>query len=146
MKRLGNLALLLALGLGIWASFAYLGLQLGSLFSEQSLTQMSRYALRFLQPDLSSTHLQAIARGTLETLAMSALGTLLRHSLSRLSRQSPHSAKTGSCACPKERKQLSREEYSCPQARCPTRYTTWHASTCYSRETPASRLYSGGCA
>ncbi|MBP8264701.1 MAG: phosphonate ABC transporter, permease protein PhnE, partial [Pseudomonas sp.] len=77
MKRLGNLALLLALGLGIWASFAYLGLQLGSLFSEQSLTQMSRYAVRFLQPDLSSTHLQAIARGTLETLAMSALGTLL---------------------------------------------------------------------
>lgn len=77
MKRLGNLALLVALGLGIWASFAYLGLQLGSLFSEQSMTQMSRYAVRFLQPDLSSTHLQAIARGTLETLAMSALGTLL---------------------------------------------------------------------
>ena len=42
MKRLGNLALLLALVLGIWASFAYLGLQLGSLFSEQSLTQIHR--------------------------------------------------------------------------------------------------------
>ncbi len=32
---------------------------------------------RFMSPDLSAGHLQAIGKGALETLAMSALGTLL---------------------------------------------------------------------
>lgn len=77
MRRLGNLALLVAVLAAVAASFAYLGLDLGTLASPASLQQMGAYALRFLSPDLSAGHLQAIARGTLETLAMSALGTLL---------------------------------------------------------------------
>ncbi len=77
MRRLGNLMLLTAVLAAIAASFAYLGLDLGALANHANLQQMGAYALRFLSPDLSAEHLQAIGRGTLETLAMSALGTLL---------------------------------------------------------------------
>jgi len=77
MKRLMNYSLLLGLLLAVVSSFAYLQLDLTSLFSSQSLAQMGRYAGNFLQPDFSSKHLQAIGQGALETLAMSALGTLL---------------------------------------------------------------------
>ncbi len=77
MNRLTNLALLLAIVAAVVASFSYLGLDLAALGQADNLGHMADYAARFLQPDLSSTHLQAIARGTLETLAMSALGTLL---------------------------------------------------------------------
>lgn len=77
MKRAGNLLLVLAMITAVIASFMYLGLDLFTLGSHDNLTQMGRYALRFMSPDLSSEHLQAIGKGALETLAMSALGTLL---------------------------------------------------------------------
>lgn len=69
-----NGLILLAVLLAVVASFAYLPLDLGD---THSLGQMGSYAQRFLQPDFSAPHLQAIGRGMLETLAMSALGTLL---------------------------------------------------------------------
>ena len=77
MKRLLDLGLLLAVMAGVIAAFAYLQLDLGGLFSADSLGQMGQYAVRFLQPDLSGAYLHSILRGALETLAMSALGTLL---------------------------------------------------------------------
>lgn len=77
MKRLLDLGLLLAVMAGVIAAFAYLKLDLGGLFSADSLGQMGQYAVRFLQPDLSGAYLHSILRGALETLAMSALGTLL---------------------------------------------------------------------
>ncbi|MBM7059645.1 phosphonate ABC transporter, permease protein PhnE [Pseudomonas sp. UL073] len=77
MKRLVDLLLVLACVAAVLASFAYLAIDLPGVFSHDSLTQMSTYAVRFLHPDLSAEHLQAILRGALETLAMSALGTLL---------------------------------------------------------------------
>lgn len=77
MSRLLNLLLIAGIGAAVIASFAYLGLDLGELGSAASLKQMGVYAQRFLSPDLSSTHLQAILHGSMETLAMSALGTLL---------------------------------------------------------------------
>ncbi|WP_445178098.1 phosphonate ABC transporter, permease protein PhnE [Pseudomonas sp. McL0111] len=77
MNRLLNLLLIAAIGAAVIASFAYLGLDLGELGSAASLKQMGVYAQRFLSPDLSATHLQAILHGSMETLAMSALGTLL---------------------------------------------------------------------
>ena len=77
MRRLANLALGLALVAAVAASFAYLGLDLAALGQVDNLRQMGAYVARFLQPDLSATHLLAIGRGALETLAMSALGTLL---------------------------------------------------------------------
>ena len=77
MNRLTNLALLLAIVAAVIASFGYLGLDLAALGQADNLGHMADYAARFLQPDLSSGHLLAIGRGALETLAMSALGTLL---------------------------------------------------------------------
>ena len=77
MNRLTNLALLLAIVAAVVASFSYLGLDLAALGQADNLGHMADYAARFLQPDLSGGHLLAIGRGALETLAMSALGTLL---------------------------------------------------------------------
>jgi phosphonate transport system permease protein len=77
MNRLLNLLLIAGIGAAVIASFAYLELDLGELGSAASLKQMGVYAQRFLSPDLSATHLQAILHGSMETLAMSALGTLL---------------------------------------------------------------------
>ncbi|ERI50196.1 hypothetical protein N878_26495, partial [Pseudomonas sp. EGD-AK9] len=75
--RTGNLILLAALIAAVIASFLYLGIDLAGLVGGDSLTQMARYAGGFMQPDFSAAHLQAIGRGALETLAMSAIGTLL---------------------------------------------------------------------
>ena len=77
MNRLINLLLIVAIGVAVIASFGYLDLDLDELGNATSLKQMGAYAQRFLSPDLSATHLQAILKGSLETLAMSALGTLL---------------------------------------------------------------------
>ncbi|WP_122532250.1 phosphonate ABC transporter, permease protein PhnE [Pseudomonas viridiflava] len=77
MRRAGNWLLLIAIIAAVIGSFVYLGMDLFGLISPESLTQMGRYALRFMSPDLSAGHLQAIGKGALETLAMSALGTLL---------------------------------------------------------------------
>ena len=77
MRRLSNIALLLAIVAAVFASFAYLGLDLLALGDGDNLRQMGSYIGRFLTPDLSPEHLTAIGRGALETLAMSAIGTLL---------------------------------------------------------------------
>lgn len=77
MNKLINGALLLTLIAGLWGSFSYLQLPLLSLLEGDNLKQMGAYAARFLQPDLSITYLRATAYASLETLAMSALGTLL---------------------------------------------------------------------
>lgn len=75
--RAGNLILFAALIAAVIASFLYLGIDLGALVAGDSLAQMGQYASGFLQPDFSATHLHAIGHGALETLAMSAIGTLL---------------------------------------------------------------------
>lgn len=77
MKRLINTALILAIVAAVIASFTYLGLDLKELGSPTGLKHMGSYIARFLSPDLSPGYLTAILRGSMETLAMSALGTLL---------------------------------------------------------------------
>ncbi len=77
MKRLGNSILFLGLLAALYASFAYLKLDLYGLVSGDSPKLMWQYAKEFLQPDFSPELLAKIGQGTLETLAMSAIGTLL---------------------------------------------------------------------
>ncbi|MDP9520673.1 phosphonate ABC transporter, permease protein PhnE [Pseudomonas putida] len=77
MSRAINLLLLGAIAVAVVASFAYLDLDLRALVGNGGLRQMGEYAGRFLHPDLSAEHLEAVWRGALETLAMSGLGTLL---------------------------------------------------------------------
>lgn len=77
MKRALNYGLLLAIMLAVAASFTGLGLDFSGLTSPRSLALMADYATGFFPADFSGTHLAAIGRASLETLAMSALGTLL---------------------------------------------------------------------
>jgi len=77
MKSAGRWALPLLLLVAVAASFAFLQLEAGALASRDGLQQMAAYASGFLSPDFSASHLQAIGHGALETLAMSAIGTLL---------------------------------------------------------------------
>ena len=56
-------------------SFHYLSLGLMQFFSPESLTQMKNYIVSFFPPDLSYEYLTRIAQGTMETLAISAIGT-----------------------------------------------------------------------
>jgi len=60
----------------VWGSFAYLSLDLSRLFTLESGHTMLEFVARFFPPDVSAGFLRLIARGTLETLAISALGTL----------------------------------------------------------------------
>ncbi|MBS7663405.1 phosphonate ABC transporter, permease protein PhnE [Pseudomonas lalucatii] len=76
-RRLVNLGLLLSVAAAVLASFAYLGIDLAGLFAGDSPSQMASYAGAFLRPDFTAAHLRAIGSGAIETLAMSALGTLL---------------------------------------------------------------------
>ena len=56
-------------------SFHYLSLGLMQFFSPESLTQMKNYIVSFFPPDLSYEYLTRIGQGTMETLAISAIGT-----------------------------------------------------------------------
>lgn len=68
------LAVLLAV---TWASFAFLSLDLGSLLTGEARAQMWKYAVSFFPPDVSAEYLARIGHGTLETIAISAIGTVL---------------------------------------------------------------------
>ncbi len=59
------------------ASFWSLDLQWRAFFSRQALSDMARFAGEFFPPDVSPAFLRKLLAASLETLAMSALGTLL---------------------------------------------------------------------
>jgi phosphonate transport system permease protein len=59
------------------ASFWSLDLQWRALWSRDSLAAMARFAGEFFPPDISPPFVRKVAQATAETLAMSALGTLL---------------------------------------------------------------------
>ena len=66
-----------ALGVVVWASFAYLAIDPLRLFTAESRGYMLDFVRRFFPPDLSADFLKKIGKGALETLAISAVGTLL---------------------------------------------------------------------
>ena len=59
------------------ASFAFLGVDFVALLSGESVRQMAAFASGFFPPDTSPEFLRRVLRGAAETLAISALGTLL---------------------------------------------------------------------
>jgi phosphonate transport system permease protein len=69
--------LLLAMLALVVASFWSLDLQWGQFFSLDAARSMGRFIAEFFPPDTSPEFLRKVALGTWETLAMSALGTLL---------------------------------------------------------------------
>jgi phosphonate transport system permease protein len=61
----------------IVASFASLDLKWSAFFSSESAASTVRFAKEFFPPDLSPNFVAKVWKGTMETLAMSLLGTLL---------------------------------------------------------------------
>lgn len=59
------------------ASFAYLAIDYRALFSGESMRTMGRFIAEFFPPDLSGPFVAKTAWAALQTLAVSALGTLL---------------------------------------------------------------------
>src|SRR5512145_3018250 len=59
------------------ASFVSLDLPLAALFSGQALMSMGRFLAEFVPPELAPAFVGQVAIAAWETLAMSALGTLL---------------------------------------------------------------------
>ena len=77
MRLLSRLLIPIGLVAAVVAAFTFLQLESAALLSRDGLGQMAAYASGFMAPDLSPAHLQAIGLGALETLAMSAVGTVL---------------------------------------------------------------------
>ncbi|MBB5213234.1 phosphonate ABC transporter, permease protein PhnE [Microbulbifer hydrolyticus] len=75
--RLGNLLLLFMIAGAVFAAFRFLAVDFSALFERSNLRQMYNYFAEFLQPDMSPAHLASLATAALETLGMSAIGTLL---------------------------------------------------------------------
>ena len=69
--------LLLALFASLTASFLYLDLGLSTLLSREAASQINDFILAFFPADLSGDWLAKVGKGALETVAISALGTLL---------------------------------------------------------------------
>jgi phosphonate transport system permease protein len=67
----------LGIGVLVLASFWTLDLQWRAFFSAEAAQSMGRFIGEFFPPDLSAPFLAKVWRGAIETLAMSALGTLL---------------------------------------------------------------------
>jgi phosphonate transport system permease protein len=63
--------------LAVVGSFVYLAIDLRGLFTGESLRSMGKFVAEFFPPDLSPAFLAKTAWGALQTLAISALGTLL---------------------------------------------------------------------
>lgn len=67
------LGLLVLVGLSFWS----LDLKWGQFLSREAASSMGRFIAEFFPPDMSSGFVRKVALGAWETLAMSALGTLL---------------------------------------------------------------------
>jgi phosphonate transport system permease protein len=68
---------LLLIAFLIVASFAYLSLNPLALFTGQAMSDIAIYTGRFFPPDFTTSFLQKVWNGLLQTLAISALATLL---------------------------------------------------------------------
>ena len=75
--RIGGLACLVVIALAVVASFRYLAVDFSGLFEVEARHQMARFAGEFMSPDLSLQFLRQVGFGSLQTLAVSLLGTAI---------------------------------------------------------------------
>lgn len=68
---------LAALAAATWGSFSFLSLDLGQMLTAEARAQMWKYVVSFFPPDFSAEYLARVGYGTLETIAISAIGTVL---------------------------------------------------------------------
>ena len=75
--RLGGLACLVAIVLAVVASFRYLAVDFSGLLETEARHRMAQFVGEFLAPDLSPQFLRHVGFGSLQTLAVSLLGTAI---------------------------------------------------------------------
>ena len=90
------LTLLIVFGLTM-SSFIYLSLNPANLFTLEAMKNMAEFIGRFFPPDLSADFLEKIGYGVLQTLAISALATLIAATIS-IGLALPVSGRLGSLA------------------------------------------------
>ena len=75
--RVGGLACVAALVLAVVASFRYIGADFHGLFDEDGRRAMARFVVDFFPPDVSLDFLRKVGFASLQTLAVSLLGTAI---------------------------------------------------------------------
>ena len=76
-RRVAGLACLAVIGVSIVASFSYLAADFGGLFADEGRRAMARFVGEFFPPDVAPDFLRRIGFASLQTLAVSLLGTLI---------------------------------------------------------------------
>lgn len=76
-RRRGVTLLAIAIGALVLASFREVGVDWGKLFTADAAARMGRFLAELANPSLDPGFLAKLGKATLETLAMSAVGTLL---------------------------------------------------------------------
>ncbi|MBC7662792.1 MAG: ABC transporter permease subunit [Caulobacter sp.] len=76
-QRVAGLAYVAVIALGVVASFRYLAVDFGGLFAEEGRNAMGRFVREFFPPDLSPGFLRQVGFASLQTLAVSLLGTAI---------------------------------------------------------------------
>ena len=74
---MGCVAVTVLIAVAVIASFWYLAIDYRVLLAGESLRMMGKFIVEFFPPDLSAAFVAKVAYGALQTLAVSALGTLL---------------------------------------------------------------------
>ena len=76
-RRAAGLACVAAIVLAVVASFRYLAVDFGGLFETEARQRMARFVVEFFPPDVSPAFLRRVGFASLQTLAVSLLGTLI---------------------------------------------------------------------
>ena len=75
--RIAGLACVAVIVVGVVASFQYLAADFGGLFAAEGQHAMARFVREFFPPDLSPAFLRQVGFASLQTLAVSLLGTVI---------------------------------------------------------------------
>jgi len=76
-QRVAGLACLAVIGLAVGASFRFLAVDFGGLFEREARHGMARFVAEFFPPDLTPAFLRQVGWASLQTMAVSLLGTLI---------------------------------------------------------------------
>ena len=76
-QRAVGLACLAAIAISVVASFRYLAVDFGGLFEAEARQRMARFVVEFFPPDVSPAFLRQVGFASLQTVAVSLLGTVI---------------------------------------------------------------------
>jgi phosphonate transport system permease protein len=76
-QRIAGLACVAVIAVSVVASLRYLAVDFGGLFAEEGRHAMARFVREFFPPDLSPDFLRRVGFASLQTLAVSLLGTAI---------------------------------------------------------------------